>query len=156
MRLVQITETVAPEVLFGADYPYFSSVSAGLLAHSQANALELIARLGLGHDHLVVEIASNDGYMLRNFAEAGIPVLGIDPAPGPGGRRPIGWACGPCRRSSAATWPTRVRRDYGTADLIIANNVLAHVADLNGVVDGIASLLAPAGSPSWRCPTWPI
>jgi Putative zinc binding domain len=81
--LVQIAETVDPEVLFGGDYPYFSSVSATLLAHSRANAEELIEGQRLGPGSLVVEIASNDGYMLKNFVARGIPVLGIDPASAP-------------------------------------------------------------------------
>ncbi|MCG8545300.1 MAG: methyltransferase, partial [Alphaproteobacteria bacterium] len=81
--LVQITETVDPEVLFDSDYPYFSSFSDYLLKHSHKNASELIESRGLGGDSLVVEIASNDGYMLRNFVENDIPVLGIDPADGP-------------------------------------------------------------------------
>ena len=142
--LVQITETVAPEVLFGGDYPYFSSVSSTLLAHSRANALELIDRLHLDADALVVEVASNDGYLLRNFVERGIPVLGIDPAEAP------------AKAAIAAGVPTlnaffshelaRQLREQGrVADLVLANNVLAHVADLNGLVEGIATLLKPAG-----------
>jgi hypothetical protein len=81
--LVQIAETVQPEVLFGRNYPYFSSVSSTLLAHSRAHAEELIGRLGLDQGSLVIEIASNDGYMLHNFVERDIPVLGIDPAEAP-------------------------------------------------------------------------
>jgi SAM-dependent methyltransferase len=142
--LVQIAETVDPKVLFGGDYPYFSSVSSTLLAHARDNSLELIDRLGLGVGSLVVEIASNDGYMLRNFVERGIPVLGIDPAEAP----------------AAAAIKARVRtlnaffgRDLAhelkgdgyRADLVIANNVLAHVADLNGLVEGIAILLQRDG-----------
>ncbi len=76
--LMQILETVPPEVLFGHDYPYFSSFSDHLLRHSRENALELIAARGLTSSSLVVELASNDGYLLKNFVEAGIPVLGID------------------------------------------------------------------------------
>jgi len=142
--LVQITETVAPEVLFGGDYPYFSSVSNTLLAHSRANALELIERLGLDTSSLVVEIASNDGYMLRNFVEHVIPVLGIDPAEAP------------VKAALEAGVPTlhaffgralaeRLYQKGRATDLILANNVLAHVADLNGLVDGIALLLKPDG-----------
>jgi SAM-dependent methyltransferase len=142
--LVQITETVAPEVLFGGDYPYFSSVSSTLLAHSRANAEELMDRLGLDARSLVVEIASNDGYLLRNFVARGVPVLGIDPARAP------------AQAATAAGVPTlntffgralaTQLRDAGRmADLILANNVLAHVADLNGLVAGIALLLKPAG-----------
>ncbi len=143
--LVQITETVAPEVLFGGDYPYFSSISSTLLEHSRANAEELIARLGLDAGSLVVEIASNDGYLLRNFVEHGVPVLGIDPAEAP------------VRAAIAAGVPTlnaffgrelarQLRNEGRLADLILANNVLAHVADLNGRVEGIATLLKPGGT----------
>jgi SAM-dependent methyltransferase len=143
--LVQITETVAPEVLFGGDYPYFSSVSSTLLAHSRANALELIEGLRLDGGSLVVEIASNDGYLLRNFVARGVAVLGIDPAGAP------------AKAAIAAGVPTlntffgralarELRAQGRMADLILANNVLAHVADLNGLVEGIATLLKPAGT----------
>src|SRR5215208_4659744 len=77
--LVQILETVPPDVLFCNDYPYYSSFSDELLAHSRKNTLALIESRNLGKDSLVVELASNDGYMLKNFVEKGIPVLGIDP-----------------------------------------------------------------------------
>jgi SAM-dependent methyltransferase len=138
--LVQIAETVEPEVLFGGDYPYFSSISGTLLAHSRANAEELIERQRLGPASLVVEIASNDGYMLKNFVARAIPVLGIDPAQAP------------AAAAIAAGVPTlqdffgrdlarRLEAEGRAADLIIANNVLAHVADLGGLVDGIAVLL---------------
>jgi len=142
--LVQITETVPPEVLFGADYPYFSSVSNTLVAHSRKNAEELIADRGLDATDLVVEIASNDGYMLRNFVARGVPVLGIEPAKAP------------AETARAAGIPTRIaffgralaarlKDEVGQADVVIANNVLAHVADLNGFVAGIAALLKAEG-----------
>lgn len=142
--LVQILETVRPEVLFGQEYPYFSSVSKALLAHSRQNATELIASRGLNSSSLVVEPASNDGYMLRNFAEKGIPVLGIDPAPGP------------AEAAAAQGIPTlntffslnlaeQLKSAGKQADVIIANNVLAHVADLNGFVEGLATLLKDSG-----------
>ena len=78
--LVQITESASPEILFGKDYPYFSSVSKSLLQHFRQSAEELIDSRKLHAGSIVVEAASNDGYMLRNFVERGIPVLGIDPA----------------------------------------------------------------------------
>jgi len=78
--LAQITESVSPEVLFCEDYPYFSSVSPALLEHSRANAEELIHDRHLGAGSLVVELASNDGYLLQYFVEKGVPVLGIEPA----------------------------------------------------------------------------
>jgi len=142
--LVQILETVPPEVLFCEDYPYYSSFSSTLLEHSRQNALELIERRKLGPASLVVELASNDGYLLKNFVERGIPALGIDPAEGP------------ARAALAVGVPTlpaffgkelaaRLRHDGKRADVIIANNVLAHVADTNGFVEGIRILLKDAG-----------
>src|SRR6201985_257005 len=78
--LVQITETVPPEILFCRNYPYFSSVSKALLEHFAKSAEAVIAARNLDSHSLVIEAASNDGYMLRNFVNHGIPVLGIDPA----------------------------------------------------------------------------
>jgi len=149
--LVQIAETVQPEVLFGRNYPYFSSVSSTLLAHSRAHAEELIGRLGLDQGSLVIEIASNDGYMLHNFVERDIPVLGIDPAEAPAaaavraGVRTLNTFFG---RELAA----KLAEDGQSADLIIANNVLAHVADLNGLVAGIATLLKADGVAALEMP----
>jgi len=142
--LVQIDVTVDPEILFAQDYPYFSSVSQTLLRHSRENALELIERRSLNAHSLVMEPASNDGYMLRNFVERGIPVLGIDPAKGP------------AKAAIEAGIPTlntfftrELAQDLVSqglqADLLIANNVLAHVADLNGFIDGVATVLKESG-----------
>ncbi len=142
--LVQISVSVDPRILFCEDYPYFSSVSKALLVHSRDNALDLIRERRLGTGSLVVELASNDGYMLRNFVEREIPVLGIDPADGP------------ARAAIAAGVPTmctfftedlaRELRSQGRrADVVIANNVLAHVPDLNGFVEGIRVLLKDSG-----------
>src|SRR6201986_3945074 len=78
--LVQITETVPPEILFCRSYPYFSSVSPSLREHFSASVKSIIAKHKLGENSLVIEAASNDGCMLRNFVIEGIPVLGIDPA----------------------------------------------------------------------------
>jgi SAM-dependent methyltransferase len=142
--LVQITETVAPEVLFGGDYPYFSSVSSTLLAHSRANAEDLMDRLGLDARSLVVEIASNDGYLLRNFVARGVPVLGIDPARAPA-QAAIASGVPTLNTFFSRALATQLRDEGRMADLIVANNVLAHVADLNGLVAGIALLLKPAG-----------
>ena len=143
--LVQITEAVSPEILFGRDYPYFSSVSKTLLQHFRESAEELIESRKLNADSLVIEAASNDGYMLRNFVERGIPVLGIDPAEGP------------ARVAQEAGIPTlctffgedlamRLREEEGMlADLFLANNVLAHVPDLNGFLEGIEIMLKDTG-----------
>jgi len=142
--LVQIRETVAPEILFSAEYPYFSSVSDAWVAHCRDNAVELMETRKLGPSHRVIEIASNDGYLLRNYAARGIPVLGIDPAAGP---------AAVARRNGIPTREEFFGRDMAEAlsaegiraDVIHANNVLAHVADLTGVVDGIRILLTDNG-----------
>lgn len=142
--LVQISATVDPEILFGDDYPYFSSVSESLLAHSRANALDLIDRKNLGGDSLVVEIASNDGYMLRNFHQAGIPVLGIDPAKDPvAAANSIG--VNTLHAFFGKMLASNLAAEGRHADVMIANNVLAHVADLNGLVEGMATMLKQDG-----------
>jgi len=143
--LVQITESVPPQILFGKDYPYFSSVSKTLLQHFRESAEELIESRKLGSDSLVIEAASNDGYMLRNFVERGIPVLGIDPAEGPA------WAAQEAGIPTLCTFfgkdlARQLREEEGLfADLFLANNVLAHVPDLNGFVEGIKIILKDTG-----------
>lgn len=142
--LVQIIETVSPAILFGGDYPYFSSVSKALLNHFGASASAIIETRHLTHDSLVIEAASNDGYMLKNFVQHGIPVLGIDPARGPAEA---------ARRAGIPTMQTfftkdlalQLRADGNTADVFLANNVLAHVPDLNGFVAGIHIVLQDTG-----------
>ena len=143
--LVQILATVPGEILFGASYLYLSSTSASWLAHCRRNAEELIAARGLDGSSLVVEIASNDGSMLRVFAEAGIPVLGIDPAPAPVAEAErLGLRC---RRTFFTTELARQLRDreHLRADLLVANNVLAHATDTNDFVAAMAILLEPHG-----------
>lgn len=142
--LVQIVETVRPEILFHADYPYFSSVIATLMEHSRKNALELIERRRLDTGSLVVELASNDGYMLQNFAEKGIPVLGIDPAKAPA-LAAIAKGIPTLLEFFGSAVATRLAAEGRRADVLIANNVLAHVANLNSFVAGIATLLKPTG-----------
>ncbi len=142
--LVQIAETVDPEVLFYAEYPYFSSVSPSLLRHFASSARELIEMRQLGADSLVIEAASNDGYMLKNFVERGIPVLGIDPAQAPAAA---------AQQAGVPTLNTFFTRDLAkqlrsegrVADLFLANNVLAHVPNLNGFVEGIRLILKTTG-----------
>ena len=142
--MVQILETVAPEILFSSDYPYFSSFSDYLLKHSRENVLDVIDRRDLNADSMVVELASNDGYLLKNYVEQGIPVQGIDPAEGPAkAANDIG----------VPTLHTFFTLDLAKellakgiqADVIHGNNVLAHVADTNGFVEGIATLLKDDG-----------
>jgi len=142
--LVQLLETPPPEELFGADYLYFSSFSPALLEHSRHNAEELIERLGLGPDSLVVEPASNDGYLLRNFAERGIPVMGVEPAPK---QAEAARQTGVPTRSGffTAGFAKAVRGEGLAADLLLANNVVAHVADPNDFAAGIATILKEDG-----------
>jgi SAM-dependent methyltransferase len=142
--LVQILKTVPPEELFGEDYPYFSSFTDALVRHSKANVEARIAERGLGPTSLVVELASNDGYLLQHYQAAGIPVLGVDPAPGP-----VKAARDKGIETLLAFFGIEVARDLiasdRRADVIHANNVLAHVADTNGFIAGIAELLKPDG-----------
>ena len=142
--LVQINETVPPEILFCRNYPYYSSVSKSLLEHFRASALSLIEQRRLGPDNLVIEAASNDGYMLKIFLERGIPVLGIDPASGPAKAAQNSGVPTLCDFFTADL-ARRLHQQGRCADVFLANNVLAHVADLNGFVEGLAQLLKPDG-----------
>ena len=149
--LVQIRETVDPGVLFGEDYPYFASFSESWLRHCRASALELMETRGLTADSLVVEIASNDGYMLRNFVEKGIPVLGIDPVPGPAAKaREVG--VNVLEKFFTRDLARQLAADGTKADLVLGNNVLAHVADLRGFVEGIGAILKEDGIAVIECP----
>ena len=142
--LVQILETVPPEQLFGADYPYFSSFTDALLEHSAANVQARIAEQQLDGSSLVVELASNDGYLLQYYQARGIPVLGIDPAPGPvAAARKLGIET--LQAFFGRDLAARLAADGRRADVIHANNVLAHVADTNGFVAGIGVLLKEDG-----------
>jgi SAM-dependent methyltransferase len=149
--LVQLTHAVPQHELFCNDYPYYSSFSPELLAHAREHASSLIERAKLNSSSFVAEIASNDGYLLQNVVEQGIPVLGIDPAQGP------------ARAAEQIGVPTlcdffdlaaaeRIAAEHGKADVIIANNVLAHVADQREFVTGIATLLKSEGIASIEVP----
>jgi SAM-dependent methyltransferase len=150
--LAQITETVDPRILFCRDYPYYSSVSPMLMKHFSDSAERLIERRGLGPQSMVVEAASNDGYMLKTFVDKGIPVLGIDPAEGPAkaaqqrGIRTLNDFFG-------LDLARKLHEEEGiSADLFLANNVLAHVPDLNGFVAAFRTLLKPDGAAVIECP----
>ena len=142
--LVQITEDVDPEKLFVDNYLYFSSFSDHLLRHSRDHALGLIESRGLDGDSFVVEIASNDGYLLKNFVEHGVPVLGMDPAPDQAEKAN---EIGVPTRAEFFTLEsaTALRAEKGPADVIIANNVMAHIPDIGDFVAGMAHLLADDG-----------
>lgn len=142
--LVQILDTVHPEDLFDRAYPYYSSFSQYLLDHSRKNVLDLIERRGLTKDSFVIELASNDGYLLKNYVEHGIGVLGIDPADGPvDAARKIG--VDTLKAFFSSTLADKIVEDHGRADIIHGNNVLAHVADTNGFVSGMRKLVKDDG-----------
>jgi SAM-dependent methyltransferase len=149
--LVQILETVPPEFLFGDEYLYFSSFSKALLDHSRANALDLIERRKLGPASLVVELASNDGYLLKNFVEKGVPGLGIDPAPKQAeAARKVGVPT--LNDFFTVKLAAQLKGEGKRADVIIGNNVLAHVADTHGFVEGIHTLLKDDGLAALEVP----
>jgi hypothetical protein len=142
--LVQLQEYVAPEHIF-TEYAYFSSFSDAWLRHCREYVETASARLGLGGDSFVVELASNDGYLLQYFVQKGIPSLGIEPAVNVAraaeekGVRTLVKFFG---RETAAELAAEGRR----ADLVLGNNVLAQVPDINDFVAGVPILLAPRGT----------
>jgi SAM-dependent methyltransferase len=142
--LVQILETLPPEELFTKGYEYYSSFSPALLEHSRSNVANLIASRRLGQNSYIIELASNDGYLLKNYVSRGIPVLGIDPAPGQS--KAAGKAGVPTLNAFfTIDLAEHLRTEGKIADVVHANNVLAHVADTNGFVKGIRKILKPNG-----------
>lgn len=141
--LLQITETVPPELLF-RNYPYFSSFSDTTLRHARALAENLAEFLHLTPKNLVIEVASNDGYLLQHFKQMDIPVLGIEPAEN---IVPAAEARGipTLNEFFDDRLAKKLCRDGRRADAIIGNNVLAHVACLHEFVEGIRLLLKPDG-----------
>ena len=141
--LVQVPVVESPAAIFG-DYAYFASYSTTWLEHMEAYAARMVEKLALGPESLVIELASNDGYLLQFFKRRRVPVLGVEPA------RNV------ARAAEAAGIPTlveffgppvasRLASEGRRADLLVANNVLAHVPDLNGFVSGISTVLKPHG-----------
>jgi SAM-dependent methyltransferase len=142
-RLVQLAAFESPAAIFG-DYLYFSSFSESWLRHAQAYAAQMTERFGLGPRSLVVEVASNDGYLLQYFQRDGIPVLGVEPA-----RNVARAAAGKGIPTEVAFFGVATARRLRAAgrrpDLMVANNVLAHVPDLHDFVAGFRELLSPDG-----------
>jgi SAM-dependent methyltransferase len=140
--LVQLGEVASPQEIFD-EYVYFSSYSTTWLDHSRQYVDMIVDRLGLDESSHVVEVASNDGYLLQNFVARGIPVLGIEPASN------VATAAEgrgiPTHVAFFGRETARELADRRHADLIVANNVLAHVPDLNDFVAGFSILLAPGG-----------
>jgi SAM-dependent methyltransferase len=148
--LVQVDHAVPPEEIF-SDYAYFSSYSETWLEHAAHFAGLARERIGLDGDSLVVEVASNDGYLLRNFVAAGVPVLGVEPA---GNVAEVALHAG--IPTEVAFFGREVADGLAargvTADLIVANNVLAHVPDLDDFISGLARVLKPEGVLSIEVP----
>ena len=140
---VQLEELESPEAIF-RDYAYFSSYSDTFLAHAKAYCEAVSERFTIDERSRVVEIASNDGYLLRNFVEAGVPVLGIDPAANVA-RVAVGNGVPTMVEFFGEALARKLRDGEKGADLIVANNVLAHVPDLHDFVEGIRILLRPGG-----------
>lgn len=141
--LIQITEMVSSAELF-SDYVYYSSFSETMLRYAREAACLYIQAFALGKQSLVIEIASNDGYLLRNFQEAGIPCLGIEPA---ANIVPVARQRGIETRVEffTAELAGRLVGEGRQADLILGNNVFAHVPDTNDFVAGLRTLLKPGG-----------
>jgi SAM-dependent methyltransferase len=142
--LVQITETVSPEKLF-REYFYLSSFSDTMLQHAAAIAAELCRSRSLNAESLVIEVASNDGYLLRHYKGHGIPVLGIEPAVNIARVAEEEHGIPTVREFFGEQLAQELRADGHRADVIHANNVLAHVPDLNGFVRGLKALLKDDG-----------
>ncbi len=148
--LVQLDEYVRPDAIF-SEYAYFSSYSTSWVAHARRYVEQITERLGLGAGSRVVEIASNDGYLLQHFVERGIPCLGVEPA------------ANVAEAARAKGIPTRVAffgeeeaarmvAEGLRADLLLGNNVLAHTPYLNSFVGGMKRLLAPGGTITMEFP----
>ncbi len=141
--LMQVGASATPEQIFG-DYAYFSSYSNAWVRHAERYCELIAERLGLTAQSRVVEVASNDGYLLQHFNARGIPALGIEPAANVAQVARARGIRTECRFFGEGTARVLAGRDEA-ADLLIANNVLAHVPDINDFVAGLAILLKPQG-----------
>lgn len=141
--LVQLEESITPEEIYRS-YAYFSSHSKGWLKHAENYAEMITKRLGLNSNSQVVEIGSNDGYLLQFFAERGIPVLGIEPAANVA-EEAIGKGIQTIIKFFGRETSNELANKYRFADLLIGNNIIAQVPDLNGFIMGLKSLLKPSG-----------
>ncbi|MBI5717553.1 MAG: methyltransferase domain-containing protein [Burkholderiales bacterium] len=149
--LVQTEDHAGREALFNDDYAYFSSISSSWLAHSRAYVQAMVHRLALGPGSLVAEIAANDGYLLQYVQKAGVPCYGVEPTAS---------TAAAARAKGidivASFFGVALARELAAAgrqvDLVAANNVLAHVPDINDFVAGFAQLLKPAGVATFEFP----
>ena len=142
--LVQLPQYVAREEIFDGEYGYFSSYSDSWLKHAEAYVAAMIARFGFDSSSSVVEIASNDGYLLQYFRQRGVPCLGVEPTANTAAAA-LARGIPTVVRFFGTDTATDLRRERGPADLILGNNVLAHVPDINDLVAGMKTLLAEDG-----------
>jgi len=149
--LAQLASSLPADTHFHSDYAYFSSFSNSWLQHSERYAQSMISRLGLGNESKVLEVASNDGYLLQFFVERGIPALGIEPTASTAAAarnkgvdtREIFFGRNSAERLAEEGWKV---------DLLIGNNVLAHVPDINDFVGGLPLVLNPEGVVTFEFP----
>jgi SAM-dependent methyltransferase len=141
--LVQLQEFVAPQSIF-TEYAYFSSYSSSWIEHARRYVEMAIERFGLGPASKVMEVASNDGYLLQHFVARGVPVLGIEPAANVAAAAMVKGIPTEIRFLGSVSAEV-IANEHGQADLLLGNNVLAHVPDLNDFVAGMKRLLAPRG-----------
>jgi len=143
--LVQTEDYARSDELFTADYAYFSSTSSGWMRHAADYCSMIAERLQLNADSFVIEVASNDGYLLRNFVEASIPCLGIEPTDSTAEvAESLGIAVQ--RKFFGESLAEELVRDGQRADLILGNNVYAHVPDINDFTQGLKAALKPQGT----------
>lgn len=143
--LVQTEDYARADELFAFDYAYFSSTSSGWLAHAAQYAEDITRRLGLGRDSFVIEVASNDGYLLKNFVAAGIPCLGVEPTDSTAdAAEKLGIPV--VRRFFGQSLGEELTAAGQQADLIVGNNVYAHVPDINDFTAGLKAALKQGGT----------
>lgn len=142
--LVQTEDYARADELFSADYAYFSSVSQSWLAHAVRYVDMVTSRLGLGPDSFVMEVASNDGYLLKNFVQRGIPCLGVEPTASTAeAAEALGIPV--MREFFGKDFASRLAADGRKADLVLGNNVYAHVPDINDFTAGLEAILKDEG-----------
>ncbi len=149
--LVQLEEYVSPAVIFSATYPYFSSYSDSWVEHARRYTGRMQSEQGIGASSFVVELASNDGYLLQHFVADGVRCLGVEPTASTA-TAAIARGVPTVQEFFGTRLAARLRAEHGAADLVLGNNVLAHVPDLNDFVAGVSQLLAPGGLCTFEFP----
>ena len=143
--LVQLPAYIPADAIFTDTYAYYSSFSTSWVEHARKYTVAMVERLDLGPSHFVMEVASNDGYLLRHFKDLGIPVLGIEPA-GNVADAAIKMGIETRKVFLGVESAREIVEEYGRADLVAGNNVFAHVPDLHDFVGGLSTILAPTGT----------